>query len=102
MSKNQKRYLLMEQYKQIKKELGLEKDDKEALLNKFKDRLTELSVPEEAQKVIDEELEKLSSLETNSSEFNVTRNYLDWLSSIPWGQYSTENLDITHAEAVLA
>ena len=45
------------------------------------------TAPEEVIKVIEEELAKHSSLEPSSSEFNVTRNYLEWLTSIPWGQY---------------
>ena len=42
--------------------------------------------------VIDEEMNKLRFLDNHSSEFNVTRNYLDWLTSIPWGISSEENL----------
>ena len=102
MSANQRRFLLMEQLKQIKKELGLEKDDKEALSQKFTERIADKTVPEDAQKTIDEELQKLSLLETSSSEFNVTRNYLDWLTALPWGVYADENLKLAHAEAVLA
>ena len=45
------------------------------------------TAPEEVLKVVEEELNKLSSLEPSSSEFNVTRNYLEWLTSIPWGQH---------------
>ena len=56
----------------------------------------------DAQKTIDEELQKLSLLETSSSEFNVTRNYLDWLTALPWGVFSEENFDLTRAESVLA
>lgn len=52
-------------------------------------------------KVIDEELGKLAGLEQASSEFNVSRNYLDWLTSIPWGKHSEEKLDVTHAKEVL-
>ena len=59
------------------------------------------SIPEEADKVIEEELSKLSGLEQASAEFNVTRNYLDWLTSIPWGQFSEERLDLQHAQEVL-
>ena len=59
MSANQRRFLLMEQLKQIKKELGLEKDDKEALSQKFTERIADKTVPEDAQKTIDEELQKL-------------------------------------------
>jgi len=102
ISANQRRYMLMEQLKQIKKELGLERDDKEALMAKFADRIKELDVPAEAKKVIEEEMDKIQTLESSSSEFNVTRNYLDWLTSLPWGVYSEENLDLRRAARVLA
>ena len=61
----------------------------------FKDK-----IPEDVRRVIEEEMSKLSGLEQASSEFNVTRNYLDWLTSLPWGQYSEELLDIEHAKKV--
>lgn len=69
---------------------------------RFKERLAphEGRIPEAAGKVIDEELTKLSMLEPASSEFNVTRNYLDWLTGIPWGHYTPELLDIQHAQTV--
>merc|ERR550514_2404950 len=102
MSANQRRYMLMEQLKLIKKELGLERDDKEALTAKFSERIADVEVPEEAKKVIDEELQKLQSLEPSSSEFNVTRNYLDWLTVLPWGVYSEEDFSLHRAEEVLA
>ncbi|KAK9806741.1 hypothetical protein WJX72_001031 [[Myrmecia] bisecta] len=103
LSGDQRRYFLMEQLKSIKKELGLEKDDKSALILKFRERLEPLkdSIPEHASRVIEEELEKLSNLEPASSEFNVTRNYLDWLTSMPWGRYSEEKLDVASASTIL-
>nr|XP_035139905.2 lon protease homolog, mitochondrial isoform X2 [Callithrix jacchus] len=96
-----RKYLLQEQLKIIKKELGLEKDDKDAIEEKFRERLKELVVPKHVMDVVDEELSKLGLLDNHSSEFNVTRNYLDWLTSIPWGKYSDENLDLARAQAVL-
>lgn len=51
--------------------------------------------------VIDEELNKLSFLESHSSEFNVTRNYLDWLTMLPWGIMSDENLNTADASKIL-
>merc|ERR1711871_390599 len=105
IGEDQKRYWMNEQYKLLKKQLGYETDDKEALLKKFRDRLSKagagVGIPEEAQTVIDEEMEKLSSLEKNSSEFNVTRNYLDWLTSIPWVAESVELYDISRARKIL-
>ena len=102
MSANQRRYMLTEQLKHIKKELGLEKDDKEALVTKFTERIEGKEVPAEPLKVIQEELLKLQSLEPASSEFNVTRNYLDWLTVLPWSIYSRENYELGRAERVLA
>uniref|UniRef100_A0A8C5STR0 Lon peptidase 1, mitochondrial n=1 Tax=Laticauda laticaudata TaxID=8630 RepID=A0A8C5STR0_LATLA len=96
-----RKYLLQEQLKIIKKELGLEKEDKDAIEEKFRERLKGLVVPKHVMDVIDEELNKLGLLDNHSSEFNVTRNYLDWLTSIPWGKCSEENLELARAQEVL-
>uniref|UniRef100_A0A8C6VVP5 Lon protease homolog, mitochondrial n=1 Tax=Nothobranchius furzeri TaxID=105023 RepID=A0A8C6VVP5_NOTFU len=96
-----RKYLLQEQLKIIKKELGLEKDDKEAIEEKFRERLKDRTVPQHIMDVINEELNKLGLLDNHSSEFNVTRNYLDWLTSIPWGTNSEENLSLERAREVL-
>ncbi|KPJ04483.1 Lon protease-like, mitochondrial [Papilio xuthus] len=85
----------------IKKELGLEKDDKDAIGDKFRERLADKTVPAAVQTVIDEELNKLNFLESHSSEFNVTRCYLDWLTSLPWGVTSEENLKLADAQVIL-
>ncbi|GFT96459.1 lon protease homolog, mitochondrial [Nephila pilipes] len=96
-----RKYMLQEQLKAIKKELGLEKDDKDAIEEKFRERLKDLTVPIVVKEVIDEELNKLSLLDNHSSEFSVTRNYLDWLTNIPWGKSSEENMDLERASKVL-
>uniref|UniRef100_A0A671UWM3 endopeptidase La n=1 Tax=Sparus aurata TaxID=8175 RepID=A0A671UWM3_SPAAU len=96
-----RKYLLQEQLKIIKKELGLEKEDKEAIEEKFRERLKERTVPQHIMDVINEELNKLGLLDNHSSEFNVTRNYLDWLTSMPWGTNSEENLSLETAKEVL-
>ncbi|KAI5801026.1 lon protease like, mitochondrial [Pyronema domesticum] len=101
IQKRQREYWLLEQMKGIKRELGIESDGKEKLVEKFREKAAKLSMPEAVKKVFDEELNKLSHLEPAASEFNVTRNYLDWLTQIPWGQRSTENYSIGHAMKVL-
>ena len=102
MSESQRRYFLMEQLKSIKKELGMERDDKEAVMEKYRKQLKEYpEIPPEVQSVIDAEMEKLSTLEMNSSEYTVTRNYLDWLCGVPWGVVSEENFDIRKARKIL-
>eukprot|EP00732_Lithocolla_globosa_P001897 Lithocolla_globosa_v1_NODE_1085_length_2885_cov_18.564311.p1 type:complete len:896 gc:universal NODE_1085_length_2885_cov_18.564311:83-2770(+) len=97
----QRQFFLNEQLKVIKKELGMEKDDKGALIQKYKDKKDKLVMPPAVEKVFDDELKRLSFLEADSSEFNVIRTYLDWLTDVPWGINGKENFDIFHAEKVL-
>jgi Lon-like ATP-dependent protease len=99
--KKQREYWLMEQMKGIKRELGIESDGKDKLIEKFNDKASKLAMPEAVKKVFDEEMSKLAHLEPAASEFNVTRNYLDWLTQLPWGQRSAENFGIRHAREVL-
>ncbi len=101
ISKTQREFFLREQLKAIKKELGMEKDDKTMEASKFEERLKQRKVPEEALKVIREEMDKLASLEMQSAEYGVCRNYLDWLTITPWGMYSEESHDLKEAEKIL-
>ncbi len=101
VDENKRKFFLKEQLKAIQKELGLQKDDKTSDVDKFKERFAALKPPEHVVKRFEEEIEKLSVLETGSSEYGVTRNYLDWVTSFPWGVYSEDNIDIRRAEEVL-
>jgi len=101
VNKQQKEYFLREQLKAIKKELGMEKDENESETEKIKKKLEKVDLPEEAQKVVDEELEKLSTLNVQSPEFNVTRSYLDNIAELPWGVFTDDNSDIQEARRVL-
>lgn len=101
IQKRQREYWLMEQMKGIRRELGIESDGKDKLVEKFREKATKLAMPEAVKKVFDEELNKLAHLEPAASEFNVTRNYLDWITQIPWGQRSAENFGIKNAMTVL-
>lgn len=101
LSKQQREFFLKQQLKEIKKELGIAKDDSESEIEKFKKRLKKLTLSEEAGDRINEELEKLRLLEPSSAEFNVTRAYLDWLTVLPWGVYSKDSYDIAKAGRIL-
>ncbi len=101
VSKHQREFFLREQLRIIQRELGLSKDDKTAEADEFRERMASLSPPDAVVKRFEDELHKLSVLETGSPEYGVTRNYLDWLTSVPWGQYSDDNLDLKHAKTVL-
>ncbi|MFI0471696.1 endopeptidase La [Halomonas sp. HMF6819] len=101
MQERQREFFLREQLKVIQRELGISKGDRENDVDTFRERLKALKVPERVQGRIDDELDKLSVLETGSPEYGTTRNYLDWLTSLPWGITSEDKLDLNHARQVL-
>ncbi len=101
MTSQQREFFLREQLKAIKQELGLEKEGKAAEIERFQERLKHLSLNPEAQKAVDEEMGKLEILEPLSPEYSVTRNYLDWLTNLPWGRQSQDNYDLKRAKEVL-
>ncbi|CAE7771364.1 unnamed protein product [Symbiodinium sp. CCMP2592] len=127
MNKHQREFMLREQLKSIKKlcsiqqlrsyhaangalrmvaedgkELGIDKDDgSDALLQKFKQRLEEKTVPKEVKEAIDQELEKFANLAKESQEYQMTRNYLEWLTNVPWGVYSKDTFDLKKAREIL-
>ena len=92
IQKRQKDFFLREQLNEIKKELGLSADEKDIDIEKFKERMAKLNPPEHIKARFNEEIEKLSMLETSSSEYGTTRNYVDIITSIPWGKMSKERL----------
>ncbi len=101
VSERQREFFLREQLKEIQKELGIQKDDKTVEAERFRARLEGCVVPEDAQKRIDDELQKFSMLETGSPEYAGTRNYLDTLTSLPWGKHTVDDLDIDAARRQL-
>lgn len=101
LSKQQREYFLREQLKAIKKELGIEKDDKSIEKEKFEKRLKKRILPPDIKATIQEEMNKLSSLEPHSSEYAICRGYLDWLTIVPWGIHSKENHNLEKASKIL-
>jgi len=100
IQKRQREYYLMEQLKGIKRELGID-DGRDKLIETYKKRVEKLKLPKNVKKIFDDELMKLSTLETSMSEFGVTRNYLDWITSLPWGLISREQYSIDVAKTIL-
>jgi ATP-dependent Lon protease len=101
VSSQQREFFLREQFKAIKKELGLEIEGKESEIEKYLKRLKSLTLNEEAQKAVDEEIDKLQRIEPSSPEYNVSRNYLDWLTILPWGKFSKDSYDLQRSRRVL-
>jgi len=101
VSEQQRQFFLREQLHEIKRELGMEEDEKSQEIKRFKARLKGLKLTEEAKACIDEEVQKLSTLDPSSPEYGVSRNYLDWLTCLPWGKYGKDRLNIKTAMQVL-
>lgn len=97
---NQKRFFIQEQIKLLQEELG-EDEFGDPDLQKIKDAIDKLELPEQAQEKATEELERLKKVPQMSPEYSVSRNYLDWLISLPWGKFTKDNLDITSVEDTL-
>ena len=101
LSKQQREFFLKQQLQEIKKELGLAKDDTQAEIEKYQARLKKLVLSDEARDKVKEEIEKLKLLGSSSPEFNVTRTYLDWLTILPWGVYSEDSYNRVKAKKIL-
>jgi ATP-dependent Lon protease len=96
VSENQRKFFLNEQLKAIKQELGVETDEKALDLKRFRDVLEKKGpvLTDEIKSVMEEELRKLSLLDPAGSEYGVVRARLEWLTELPWGTYSQDNLDL--------
>jgi ATP-dependent Lon protease len=100
MERSQKEYYLNEQMQAIQKELG-EKDDYQAELQELEEQINKKAFTEEARKKTLKELKKLRMMSPMSAEATVVRNYIDWMLSLPWQEYSDESLDLEKAQKIL-
>ncbi|HKJ83177.1 MAG TPA: endopeptidase La [Mariprofundaceae bacterium] len=101
ISEQQRKFFLHEQLKEIQHELGMEEDPRDQEIRRLKKRAKGLKFSQEAKEQFDEELRKLSMLDSSSPEYGVTRNYLDWLTGLPWGKYSRDRFNLKTASRVL-
>ncbi|UCC81323.1 MAG: endopeptidase La [Candidatus Zixiibacteriota bacterium] len=100
MGKSQREYILREQLKAIKRELG-EADDQTMELEEFQKKIDEAKMPEEAKEAADKELDRLSKMNPSAAEYTVSRTYLDWLVTLPWSISTEDMLDIKKAQKIL-
>ena len=90
MGRNQREYVLRQQLKAIKEELG-EMDDSSSDIEEFREKIENGNLPEEAEKMALKQYERLKMMQPASSEYTVTRTYLEWLTDLPW-DISTEDI----------
>ncbi|MEE8574408.1 MAG: endopeptidase La, partial [Thermodesulfobacteriota bacterium] len=100
MEKTQKEYYLNEQMKAIQKELG-EKDDFKGEVQEFEEKIKKKKMSKEATKKGEQELKKLKMMSPMSAEATVVRNYIDWLTGLPWGEETKDTADLEEAERIL-
>lgn len=100
MERSQKEYYLNEQMQAIQKELG-EKDDYQAELQELEVKTKNKKMSQEAKDKVMKEIKKLKMMSPMSAEATVVRNYIDWVLSLPWQDYSEEKHDIKNAQRIL-
>src|SRR5690242_515634 len=100
MDKTQREYILREQMKAIQKELG-DDDPAVAEANELRERVEQSAMPDDVKEKALKEVDRLSRIPSASPEQGVIRTYVDWLVSLPWGQLTDDNLDLSEAEKVL-
>ena len=100
MSKSQRDFFLREQIRAIQRELG-ENDPTTTEVSNLRKQLEEHPLPEEPQKVVLKELERLQQMSPAIPEYAITRNYLDWLLNLPWTKTTEDKLDLAAAEKIL-
>src|SRR5438445_158101 len=100
MEKTQKEYYLNEQMSAIQKELG-EKDEFKNEIQELEEKIKQKKMSAEAKEKAEKELKKLKMMSPISAEATVVRNYIDWIISLPWHEYTEDKLDIQGAEKIL-
>ncbi len=100
MGKNQREYVLRQQLKAIKEELG-EDDGDQGDLDGLEDRIAKASLPTEAEQVAKKQIKRLRNMQVGSAEYTVVRTYLDWILDLPWHNSTLDNLEIAQVRKVL-
>ena len=98
IDQQQREYFLNNQLRTIQEELGMDEDGE---FDKFRERAAEKKWPEAVGKLFEKELAKLQKYNPNSPDYSVQYNYLEFMLDLPWGEMSTDNLDLKHAQEVL-
>ena len=97
IERNHREYFLREQLKAIQKELGDDEEGDEDDYQSLKNKVKAKGMPEEIEKIALKELRRMNKMNQQSSEWTVSRTYIDWLLDIPWGVESQDDLDIENA-----
>jgi ATP-dependent Lon protease len=100
MGRNQREYVLRQQLKAIKEELG-ELDDGGGDLDEFGEKIAKAKMPEEAEKTAKKQFERLKGMQPSSAEYTVTRTYLEWLVELPWSISTEDHIELAEVRRCL-
>jgi ATP-dependent Lon protease len=100
IAKTQRKFIIQEQIKILQDELG-EDEDNTPEFQKLKEQIKKSKMPQEAELKAFEELTKLRKTPSMSPESTVIRNYLEWMTEVPWSKRSKDNLKINHVQRIL-
>ena len=98
IDQQQREYYLNNQLRTIQEELGMDGDEE---FERFRERAATKNWPESVAKTFEKELSKLEKYNPNSPDYSVQYNYIEFMLDLPWGDMSTDNLDLKHAKKVL-
>ncbi|HPI90776.1 MAG TPA: endopeptidase La, partial [Spirochaetota bacterium] len=101
IDKQQREFFLREQLKAIRQELGIEEDERSREVREMRKKIKDFELKGEVHDRVTEELEKLALMDTASSEYTVTRNYLETLLALPWNSRTEDSIDLDRAERIL-
>ena len=99
VEKNQREYILREQLKVIREELG--EDNTQSDAEQYEESLKKLKAPKEVKERIQKEIDRFKNISSSSSESAVTRGYIETLLELPWNKASIDNKDLKNAERIL-
>jgi ATP-dependent Lon protease len=97
--KAQREQILRQQMRTIKEELGESGEEDEA--EELRERLRAAGLPDEVQKVARKQLGRMSGMQPQSAEYNVTRSYLEWIADLPWSKTTPDKLDVEETRRCL-
>ncbi len=100
MEKNQREWFLREQMRAIQAELG-ELDDLQRDINELRAQIEKAHLPPEAREKAEREVKRLAAMPAAAPEVAIIRTYLDWILSLPWNEYTEDNMDIERAAKIL-
>ena len=101
IDKQQREFFLREQLKAIRSELGLDEDERSREIREMRRKVEELKLQGEVRDKIDEEIEKMAFVDPNSSEYALTRNYIETVLSLPWNKFTEDSTDLERSEKIL-